>query len=83
MLNKIIKRPVSKPHTVPSKFLLSTSLEEGTVIMISLDEYTTRHPVVLVQADQPTAVDFDPVKQVCYFYYFISMNIAFFIYINV
>uniref|UniRef100_H2Y1E0 Uncharacterized protein n=1 Tax=Ciona intestinalis TaxID=7719 RepID=H2Y1E0_CIOIN len=51
---------------VPNNFILSTSLDEGTIMLTSLDPGSPRTPVVLAQAHQPSAVDYDPIDQMVY-----------------
>ena len=48
----------------PDTFLLYTSLDEGTVMMVSTQPKADRIPTLFAQADQPSAVGFDPVDRV-------------------
>ncbi|XP_076810906.1 uncharacterized protein LOC143453455 [Clavelina lepadiformis] len=51
---------------VPENFLAYTSIDEGTVMILSTDLGASKSPSMLAQSHQPSAVAFDPAEKVVY-----------------
>ena len=50
--------------SVPENFLAYTSIDEGTVMILSTDLGASKSPSMLAQSHQPSAVAFDPAEKV-------------------
>lgn len=49
---------------VPKEFILYTSVQDGSIMILSKEPGVKPSPVLLAQGDQPSAIDYDPTDNV-------------------